>query len=65
MTQIALYAALFSIILDGAWLFMYSNTYLNSNLNSGLKHELKPVFQYIWFITLLQVFMKVINNEFR
>ncbi len=64
MVKISLYGCAFSLVLDGLWLFMYSDTYLNSSKNSGLIHELKAFFQYIWFVTMLQVFLKAIYIYF-
>ena len=64
LLRIAFWVTLVSVLVDGAWLATYMSSYLQFFYNSGFKRELRPYFQYIWFVTLLQCVLKLLLAYF-
>jgi hypothetical protein len=49
-----------SIVVDAIWLLVYMQSYLHLFVDAGVKKELKPYYQYVWFVTLLQAVIKLL-----
>jgi hypothetical protein len=60
MVRIAYFSLLFTLPLDLLWLLFNSSNYLSPEPNTGLTHIIKPYFQYIWFVTIVQTFAKFV-----
>lgn len=64
MSTIACFSVIFTVGLDVAWLLLYSPYYLVFQYNTGLKHHMKPYLRYIWFVTVVQLAIKLIYFYF-